>query len=63
MVGLTLFALDQEHRLYWDGKPVKVQRRITFGFWEKVLAWIVALSTLAQGVAALLTWGAIKPPW
>jgi hypothetical protein len=43
MQGLNLLGVDDENRLYWDGRPVEIRRRLDLSFWQKVGAWAAGL--------------------
>jgi hypothetical protein len=54
-----LLGVDNDKRLYWDGHPIEVRRRLDLTFWQKAGAVIVgsavvitALGTVAQGIDA-----------
>ena len=51
--GLTLFGLDEEHRLYWDGNRVEVRNRLSLTLWQRVGAVIIAGSTFVGALAAV----------
>ena len=50
MEGLALLGIDDENRLYWDGKPIEIQRRLKFSRMQIIGAVIVGLATLIGGV-------------
>ena len=45
--GLGLFGLDASNQLYWDGKPIKIERRL------RLTAFQVGLVIVATGVTAV----------
>ncbi len=45
-------AIDRDGRLYWNGKPVLVERAITLTAWQKLVAAVVAIAL--GGLLALL---------
>jgi hypothetical protein len=51
MKGLALFGLDEAGQLYWDGNRVLVRRRVTLGWFERVLATAAALAAVASAAA------------
>ncbi len=59
MTDLSRLSIDHDGRLYWDGKPVEVRRRISMSRAQVVGASIVAafvvigaLASAIQGVVA-----------
>jgi hypothetical protein len=61
---LTRLSIDNDGRLYWDGKPVEVRRRIQMSRAQAVFASIVsvfivigAIGAAIQGSLALRDWG------
>ncbi len=59
MTDLSRLSIDYDGRLYWDGKPVEVRRRISMSQAQVVGASIVApfvvigaLASAIQGVVA-----------
>lgn len=42
-------GLDDEGRLYWDGNPVEVGRRLTLSRWQKAGAITVAIAAVLGG--------------
>ncbi len=47
-------AIDRDGRLYWNGKPVLVERGITLTPWQKLAAAAVVIAALLGGLLALL---------
>ncbi len=47
-------AIDRDGRLYWNGKPVLVERAITLTAWQKPAAAAVAAAVALGGLLALL---------
>lgn len=57
--GLQLFGINGEGRICWDGKPLQTVNKL--GFFERVLATLVALGTISMAVFDILRflgWGA-----
>ena len=61
---LSRLSIDNDGRLYWDGKPVEVRRRIDMSREQVVGAGIVAafivigaIGAAVQGSLALRDWG------
>jgi hypothetical protein len=61
MSGLTLLGIGPGNRLYWDGQPIEISRRVSLSWWQTLLATITALGALAGGAAALLPFLGFKP--
>ena len=49
---IDLLQVDRNGRLYWDGKPVEVSRRLTF--WQSVGAFIVGTFFVIGSVGSFL---------
>ncbi len=47
-------AIDGDGRLYWNGKPVLVERAITLTAWQKLAVAVVAAAAALGGLLALL---------
>lgn len=54
---LERLAVSKDDELLWDGRPLKTVRRFTLSFWPALGAIVVAVGTLAQGIAALYQMG------
>ena len=52
MDEIDLLQIDRNGRLYWDGKPVEVSRRLTF--WQSVGAFIVGTFVVIGSVDSFL---------
>ena len=68
-MDLTRLSIDNDGRLYWDGKPVEVRRRLTMSRGQMLGSALVALFILVaaigsaiQGAAALSDW-ACRSGW
>lgn len=46
-------AIDRDGRLYWNGKPVLVERAITLTPWQKLGAAVVVIAAALGGLLAL----------
>ncbi len=55
--GIGLLGVDQDQRLYWDGKPVQVQQRLRFSRAQTVGAIVVGLAAIIGGVGTGLNEG------
>ena len=49
---IALSEVDRRGRLYWDGKPVEVSRRLTF--WQTVGAFTVGTFIVIGGIGSFL---------
>jgi hypothetical protein len=59
MQGLGLLGLDDNYRLYWDGKPVEMKYRLTF--WQTIGAFVVGTSVVVGSIAAVVqAWTAFR---
>ncbi len=63
-MDLTRLSIDEDGRLYWDGKPVEVRRRVTMSrpqiFGASViglLVFVAALGAAIQAATAVHAWG------
>jgi len=50
--GLQLLGLDNEGRLFWDGKQLQTVTRL--GLFERALAALVAIGTLSMAIFDVL---------
>ena len=55
MDEIDLLQVDRNGRLYWDGKPVEVSRRLTF--WQTVGAFTVGTFVVIGGVGRIVSSG------
>lgn len=69
VMDLTRLSIDDDGRLYWDGKPVEVRRRLTMSRAQiigasiiGVLVAIAAIGAGIQGVATTYEW-ACRAGW
>ncbi len=49
-------GLENKDKLYWRGKPVKIQRKFKLSWWQGFIAIMAALGALLSGVTDLLTY-------
>src|SRR5215207_2404930 len=54
MTDLSRLSIDQDGRLYWDGKPVEVRRRISMSRAQVVGASIVAAFVVIGALASAI---------
>jgi hypothetical protein len=47
--GSALFGIDDNNRLYWDGHPIEIRRRLDLNAWEKTVTAITALAVIVGG--------------
>ena len=55
--GLLFLGIDEKDHLYWDGKPMEMQRRFKFSRLQIVGAVIVGVATLIGGIGTGLNEG------
>lgn len=55
--GTLFLGIDEKHRLYWDGKPIEIERRLKFSRLQLVAAIVVGLATIVGGVGTGLDEG------
>jgi hypothetical protein len=60
---LNNLGIDREGVLYWNGRVLTIEKRLSLSVWQKVwagvigvTAFLVSLSTIVQGIAAYSTW-------
>jgi hypothetical protein len=46
---LRRLGIDTRNQLFWDGQAVEVRRTLVLTFWQKVLAVLASLATIATG--------------
>ena len=52
--GLTLFGVDGQRQLYWDGRPVEIKKLLSLTAWQRIGTILVTLSAVA--VATVQVW-------
>ena len=52
--GLSLFGLDADMQLYFDGKKLRIQKRLDLEWWQSALAVLASLSTAVIAAVELL---------
>jgi hypothetical protein len=55
--GTLFLGIDENNRLYWDGKPIEIQRRLKFSRLQVAGALAVGIATLIGGLGAGLNEG------
>jgi hypothetical protein len=50
---LNLLGIDDENRLYWNGHPVEIRRRLDLTFWQKVGAWVTGLAIVIGAIGSV----------
>lgn len=63
MTDLSRLSIDREGRLYWDGKPVEVRRRIAMSRGQIVGASIVAAFVMIGAIGAAIQGAAAARDW
>jgi len=51
-MDLSRISLDNNGRLFWDGKPVVVRRRLALSGWQKFAAWVITLAIIVIALSA-----------
>lgn len=58
MRELGLLGVDSDNQLYWEGKPVKIEKKISLNWFQGVLATLTAVGAFLSGIIALFNyWG------
>ena len=60
---MARLGTDEKGNLCLDGKPIEVKKKLTFRWWQTVLAAMTACGALLSGVASILFWLKVPPPW
>ena len=61
--GLDHLGVDKDGLIYWDGRLIKMARKITLDTQERFLAWTVAAATvIAAGATVVQAYAAIALP-
>jgi len=63
MTDLSRLSIDRDGKLYWDGKPVEVRRRITMSRAQIVGASIVAVFIMIGALGAAVQGAATAYDW
>jgi hypothetical protein len=63
MTDLSRLSIDRDGRLYWDGKPVEVRRRIAMSRAQIVGASIVAAFVMVGAIGAAIQGAATARDW
>lgn len=63
MNELDNLGIDRNGVLYWNGRVITIEKRLTLSFWQKAwavviaaMAFLVSISAIAQGLAAYGPW-------
>jgi hypothetical protein len=51
--GLAHIGVGNDGKLYWDGRPVVVAKRVTLSFWQGLAAVLTVVGALAAGGGAV----------
>lgn len=62
-MDLTRLSIDKDGRLYWDGKPVEVRRRLLMSPAQIIAAAVVGLFVVMAGVGSALQGSATAHEW
>ena len=63
MTDLSRLSIDRDGRLYWDGKPVEVRRRISMSRAQVVGASIVAAFVVIGAIGAAIQGAVAARDW
>jgi hypothetical protein len=63
MTDLSRLSIDRDGRLYWDGKPVEIRRRIAMSRMQTVGASIVAAFIVIGAIGAAIQGAAAARDW
>jgi hypothetical protein len=63
MTDLSRLSIDSDGRLYWDGKPVEVRRRISMSRAQVVGAGIVAAFVAIGAIASAIQGAVTAHDW
>ena len=58
--GLDNLGISDNGELYWDGKRLEVEKKVTLNLWQNMLAAITAGSALVVAVVSVIAY--ICPP-
>ena len=47
-------GVDEQNRLYWDGKPLITKQAVTVDWWLATAAIVTAVSTAALAIVGIL---------
>ena len=50
--GLSSLGVGDDGRVYWDGKVIVTEKRITLSFWQKVAGFLTVLSAVVVAAEA-----------
>ena len=53
--GIDLLGVGNDGLLYWDGKPIEVQKSVTLTFGQRLGAFAVAASAVVGALAAAVS--------
>lgn len=60
---VSMLGVDSGNRLYWDGKPVKVQERFSLSFWQGLAAFLIVTFTVIGGIGSAAQGWAAAHQW
>jgi hypothetical protein len=62
-MDLTRLSIDNDGRLYWDGKPVEVRRRLLLSRRQAAIAGVVAAFIVVAAVSSVIQAAATLSDW
>ena len=55
MEGLTLVGLDEQYRLFWDGRPVEMRQTLSLTFWQRLAAIATVMAAVVAAISVAAT--------
>jgi len=49
------FGVDDDGKLYWNGKPIVTEKKIKLQWWVNLSAIIAAISSVVMAVTSIIT--------
>lgn len=63
---LSNFGIDKKRKIYWNGKAIVFETRLALSFWQKMLALLAVLATVAtisDGLIGAQKWACDMKYW
>ena len=54
--GDNELGVDHENRLYWNKKPIKIEKKISLNFWQGLGSFLIVISTVTMAIFSVLTY-------
>ena len=58
--GLENLGISDSGELYWDGKRLEIEKKVTLNLWQNILVATTAISALVVAAVSVLTY--VCPP-